>query len=278
MLCPTLFDTVTRCTLTIHSTAVIDPRAEIDATATIGPYVIIDGPVHIGPGCQIGPSVVILGRTFIGADCRIHSHAVIGDLPQDRAFLGEESTCHIGEGCTIREGVTIHRGTEPGSKTTVGARCHLMTNSHIAHNCEIGEEVTIVSGALLAGHVRVGPRAVVSGNAAIHQYVRIGELAMVSGLAKVVQDIPPFFMTDREGAVVGENRVGLMRAGLSLLERREIKTAFRVIYRSGNDHLTATEYLSGYLSSDAGRRLYDFVTARSKRGLSRDSRALRRAA
>jgi UDP-N-acetylglucosamine acyltransferase len=264
--------------LTIHSTAVIDPRAEIDPTASIGPHVVIDGPVRVSAACRIGPSAVILGHTVIGAGCQIHSHAVIGDLPQDLAYRGEETSCQIGEGCTIREGVTIHRGTKPGSKTVIGARCLLMTNSHIAHNCELGEEVTIVSGALLAGHVCVGPRAMISGNAAIHQFVRIGELAMVSGLAKVVQDVPPFFMTDREGAVVGENRIGLMRAGLTLVERREIKAAFRVIYRSGYDHRTAMDYLSGYLSSEAGRRLYDFVVASSKRGLSKDAQRLKRAA
>ena len=244
----------------------------------IGPHAVIDGPVRVGSGCRIGPSVVILGHTEIGAGCRIHSHAVVGDLPQDHAYQDAESSCQIGAGCTIREGVTIHRGTDPGSKTTVGARCFLMSNSHIAHNCELGEDVTIVSGALLAGHVRVGPRAVISGNAAIHQFVRIGELAMVSGLAKVVQDVPPFFMTDRDGAVVGENRVGMMRAGLTILERREIKTAFRIIYRSGNDHRAAIDYLSGYLSSDAGRRLLEFVAAHSKRGLSKDAHRLRRAA
>jgi UDP-N-acetylglucosamine acyltransferase len=264
--------------LTIHSTAVIDPQAEIDPTAIIGPHAVIDGPVRVSSGCRIGPSVVILGQTVIGAGCQIHSHAVIGDMPQDQAYRGGESSCHIGEGCTIREGVTIHRGTNPGSRTAVGARCHLMTNSHIAHNCELGDDVTIVSGALLAGYVRVGPRAVISGNAAIHQFVRIGELAMVSGLAKVVQDVPPFFMTDREGAVVGENRIGLMRAGLSMPERREIKAAFRIIYRSGNDHRTTMDYLSGYLSSDAGRRLYDFLAADSKRGLSKDAQRLRRVA
>jgi UDP-N-acetylglucosamine acyltransferase len=153
-----------------------------------------------------------------------------------------------------------------------------MTNSHIGHNCEIGGGVTIISGALLAGYVRVGPRATISGNAAIHQFVRVGELSMVSGMAKIVQDVPPFFMTDREGAVVGENRVGLMRAGLTSDERQEIKAAFRVIYRSGLSHQAAVEYLSTYISSAAGHRLLAFLCEKSKRGLSRDSQRLRRAA
>jgi len=264
--------------MTIHSTAIVDPQAKIDATATIGPHVVIDGPVRIGPGCRVAASAVIMGHTVVGADCQIHSHAVIGDVPQDHAFEGAESYCRLGAGCTVREGATIHRGTAPGSQTTVGRRCFLMTNSHVGHNCEIGDDVTIVSGAVLGGYVQVGPRAVISGNAAIHQFVRIGELAMVSGLAKVVQDVPPFFMTDREGAVVGENRIGLIRALFSALERTEIKAAFRVIYRSGKGHHEAIEYLSDYVTSDAGRRLLDFIAVRSKRGVTRDSLRLRRVA
>jgi UDP-N-acetylglucosamine acyltransferase len=153
-----------------------------------------------------------------------------------------------------------------------------MTNSHVAHNCQIGDDVTIISGALLAGYVQVGHRAVISGNAAIHQFVRIGELAMVGGLSKIVQDVPPYFMTDQAGNVVGENRVGLMRAGLSAHERDEIKAAFRIIYRSGIGHKEVVAHLSDYVTSDAGRKLLEFVASNSKRGISRDTIRLRRAA
>lgn len=264
--------------MSIHPTAIIDPLATIDSTTSIGPFAVISGPVQIGPACRIAASAVILGDTEIRAGCEIHSHAVIGDLPQDRAYNGGPSWCRVGENCIIREGVTIHRGSAADTGTVIGDDCMLMTNSHVGHNCHIGPGVTIVSGALLAGYVHVGPRATISGNAAIHQFVRIGELAMVSGLAKVVQDVPPFFMTDREGAVVAENRVGLMRAGLSALERQEIKAAFRAIYRCGMSHQAALDYLAGYLTSDAGHRLLAFLSEKSKRGLSRDSNRLRRAA
>jgi UDP-N-acetylglucosamine acyltransferase len=264
--------------MTIHTTAIIDRLARVDPTAKIGPYVVIDGPVTIGADCEIGASAVILGQTQIGARCRVHSHAVIGDLPQDRAFSGAETSCRIGEECIIREGVTIHRGTAPGTQTVIGDRCMLMSNAHVAHNCQIADDVTIISGALLAGYVQVGNRAVISGNAAIHQFVRIGELAMVGGLSKIVQDVPPYFMTDQEGNVVGENRIGLMRAGLSVLERKEIKAAFRIIYRMGIGHSEIVAHLSDYMTSDAGKRLLEFVTSTSKRGLSRDTIRLRRSA
>jgi UDP-N-acetylglucosamine acyltransferase len=264
--------------MAIHPTAIIDPQANVDPTAQIGPYVVIDGPVRIRARCNIAAAAVILGNTEIGVDCRVHSHAVIGDVPQDHAYEGELSYCRVGEGCIVREGATIHRGTAPGSETIVGSHCLLMTNSHVGHNCQIGDDVTIVSGAVLGGYVQVGARAVISGNAAVHQFVRIGELAMVSGLAKIVQDVPPFFMTDRDGAVVGENRVGLIRARMSAVERTEIKAAFRIIYRSGMAHHEAIDYLTGYLQSEAGQRLLQFIAFRSKRGMTRDSLRLRRAA
>jgi UDP-N-acetylglucosamine acyltransferase len=274
----TLASALYRKLMSVHPTAIIDPLATIDSTTTIGPYAVISGPVRIGPMCRIAASVIILGDTEIGAGCAIHSHAVIGDLPQDRAFHGGPSFCRIGNNCTIREGATVHRGSLPETGTVIGDGCLLMTNSHVGHNCEMGSEVTLVSGALLAGHVRIGAKATISGNAAIHQFVRVGELAMVGGLAKVVQDIPPFFMTDREGAIVGENRVGLTRAGFTSDERREIKAAFRAIYRSGLSHQAAVDYLSAYVKSDAGLRLLTFLSEKSKRGLSRDSYRQRHAA
>jgi UDP-N-acetylglucosamine acyltransferase len=264
--------------MTIHATAIVDRHARIDPTAKLGPYVVIDGPVTIGPECEIAASAVILGRTEIGARCRVHSHAVIGDFPQDRAFGGGDTSTRIGNDCVIREGVTVHRGTAAGTETVVGDRCMLMTNSHVAHNCRIDDDVTIISGALLAGYVQVGRRAVISGNAAIHQFVRIGELAMVGGLSKIVQDVPPYFMTDHEGNIVGENRIGLMRAGLSVLERKEVKAAYRIIYRLGLGHHEIVAHLSEQMTSDAGRKVLEFVSSNSKRGISRDTIRLRRAA
>jgi len=257
--------------MSIHPTAVVDARAIIDPSASLGPHVVIDGPVRIGPNCHIAASAVILGHTEIGAGCRIHAHAVMGDVPQDHAYDGDDSYCRIGDDCVIREGVTIHRGTSPGSATIVGNRCFLMTNVHVGHNCVLGDDVTLISGALLGGYVEVGAKAVISGNAGVHQFVRIGELAMVSGLAKVVKDVPPFCMTDRDGAVVGVNRIGLIRAGLSSAERADIKAAYRILYRSGTRGEAAIQSLAESVQTEAGRRLLEFMDRGSSRGVTRGS-------
>ncbi|WP_437201897.1 acyl-ACP--UDP-N-acetylglucosamine O-acyltransferase [Planctomicrobium sp. SH664] len=255
----------------IHPTAVIDSRAVVDPTAIIGPFVVIEGAVTIGANCRLAAGVTIYGPTTIGAGTQIHSHAVIGDFPQDRAFEGQDSSVRIGENCIIRECATIHRGTQPGSETIVGNHCFIMTCAHVGHNCVLADGVTMISGSLLGGHVHIGTRSVISGNAAVHQFVRIGELAMISGLAKVVQDIPPFFMTDRDGALVGVNRVGLLRSGLNSRDRDEIKRAYKIFYRSGYNRTEALRELKESITSEAGQRLIAFLSADSKRGIAGDA-------
>jgi len=146
----------------------VDRRAEVDPTAEIMPYAIIDGPVKIGPRTRVFPHAYLTGWTEIGADCQIHPGAVVGGDPQDLAFKGAESYCRIGDGTIIREGASVHRGTDPGSATVVGKRCFLMANSHVAHNCRLGDEVKLINGVLLAGYVQVGNGAFLAGNAGVH--------------------------------------------------------------------------------------------------------------
>jgi UDP-N-acetylglucosamine acyltransferase len=251
----------------IHPNAVVDAAAEIDPSVDVGPFTVIQGPVCIRGGTRILSHAYITGSTEIGADCLIHSFTTIGDLPQDREFSGEKSYCRIGDRVVVREGVSIHRGTAPESTTIVGSGCLLMANSHVAHNCALGEDVVLANGAILAGHVQVGDRAFVSGNAAIHQFVRIGELAMLGGLAKVVMDIPPFFSVGREGTCVGTNVVGLRRAGFSAEERQEVHNSFRLLYRSGKGFRTAVGNLAESVVTTAGRRLVAFLLAPTQRGI-----------
>lgn len=260
----------------IHPTSIIDSKADIDSKAIIGPYVVIEGPVKIGADTTVGPFCHLMGHTTIGAKCDIHAHVCIGDVPQDRAYDGTISYVEIGDECILREGVTVHCATGENEVTRIGNHCFLMSNVHVGHNCVLDDEVTMISGSLLGGHVHVGRKAIISGNAGVHQFVRIGELAMVSGLGKIVQDIPPFFMTDRDGDIVGLNFVGLRRAGYNSEERLELKEAYRTIYRQGNLHEKAIGIMDESVKTDAGRRLLDFMKAPSKRGIT--SRSKRRRA
>lgn len=262
----------------IHPTAIVDSSAKIDPTATIGPHVVIDGPVEIGARTTVQASAVILGRARIGADCRIHSHSVVGDVPQDRAYQNDDSLCLIGDRCTIREGVTIHRGTGDGTATVIGNDCFLMTNSHVGHNCTLADHVTMVSGSLLGGHVQVGEKAVISGNTAVHQFVRVGMLTMLAGVTAVTQDIPPFAMTDHLGRVAGINVVGLRRSGYGSAERAEIKHAFRLLYRQTLPLPRLVELLSDGNDTDVLNPLIEFLMNSNGRGLCKGTTRVRSAA
>jgi UDP-N-acetylglucosamine acyltransferase len=253
----------------IHPSAIVSPEAQIHATARIGPHVVIEGPVTIGAGAQLDPFSVVMGRTELGADVRLHSHAVVGDTPQDRRYAGEASRCVIGAGTVIREGATVHRATGDGNATIVGAGCYLMTNSHVGHNCVLGERVSLISGALLGGHVTVGPGAIISGNTGVHQFVRIGELAMVACVAPITQDVPPFMMTDHLGRVVGINVVGLRRASFTADERAQIKNAYRLLYRTALTRSQVVDELDRDEPSPALTVLLDFLRVETPRGLVR---------
>ncbi len=251
----------------IHPTAIVDKKAEIDPTADIGPYVIIDGPVRVHAGTKVMAHAYLTGWTEIGRDCRIHPGAVVGHEPQDLAFTGLESYCRIGDETIIREMATIHRGTDPGSATEIGKRCFLMAASHVAHNCIVGDDVKLANCGLLAGHVHVGNGAFISGNTVVHQFVRVGELVMISGGAAVGMDLPPFMMAAGRNQCVNINLIGLRRAGFLQDQIKEVRQAFRLLFRSGLPLNKALDRLAESVSTDAGRRIVEFIREPSKRGI-----------
>ena len=253
----------------IHPTAVVDKTAEIDASAEVGPYVVIEGPVRVAANVMIYPHAYLCGHTRVGENCRIHMGAVVGHVPQDRAFSGRRSYCEIGPNTTVREYATIHRGTDPESTTTVGADCLLGATSHVAHNCTVGDRVILMNGVLLGGHVGVGPGAFLSGNVGVHQFARVGELVMVSGGAALACDVPPFLVAYGRNRVSGINRVGLVRAGMTPQEIDEIRQAFRLLYRSGKLMPQSIAQLAETLATPAGRRMVEFLRADRKRPLVR---------
>jgi UDP-N-acetylglucosamine acyltransferase len=253
---------------TIHSTAVIDPAAELGKDVRVGPYSVIEGDVTIGDRCLIGPRVSLLAHTTLGSGCRIHANAVLGDIPQDTGFDGATTYLRVGNDTIIREGASIHRGTSEGTATVVGDRCMLMSNSHLAHNVELGNDVNVVSGALLGGYVVVGDRAFISGNCVIHQFVRIGRIAMISGGCGVTKDVPPFTSLQPVclNTIGGLNVVGMRRAGLSAPERQLVKDAFRILFLSGLTISQAVARVRESLEGDLIVEICDFIEA-SRRGV-----------
>jgi len=219
--------------VTIHPTAIIEEGAELDYGVSVGPFSILKQHVKIGANTKINERVTVDGWTTVGEDCELFSGAVVGSVTQDKKFKGGKSYLRIGNNNNIREYVTINPGTEEGTATIIGNNNLLMAYSHVAHDCVLHNNVTLANVATLAGHVIVEDRAIIGGLSAVHQFVRIGTLAIVGGCSKVVQDIPSYMMTDGHPVrAFGINSVGIDRAGISKEEKRELKRAFKIIFKS----------------------------------------------
>jgi UDP-N-acetylglucosamine acyltransferase len=245
----------------IHETAVVDPEARLGEGVRIGPYAVIGGDVEIGGGTSIGPHVVIHPHVRLGSENSVHAHAVLGDLPQDVAFTGAETRLEIGDRNRIRENVTVHRASQPDRLTRIGSDCFLMAGSHVAHDCRVGDRVTLTNNVLLAGVVTVGDGANLGGAAVIHQFCRIGELAMVGGFGGVGQDVLPFAMVHGIPACHYRiNTIGLRRAGIRGERYGALESAFRAL-RAGDRELgTAPD-------TPEVRHLRAWLAAPSKRGI-----------
>lgn len=234
----------------IHETAVIHPGARIGKEVEVGPYAVIGENVIIGDGTKIGAHTVIDGWTSIGKNCIIYPGASIGSDPQDLKFRGEKSYVFIGDNTLIREFATVNRATGEGEETRIGSHCMLQAYTHVAHNCIVGNHVVMSNAATLAGHVVVEDRAIIGGLSGVHQFVKIGRNAMVGGASKVVQDVVPFTIVDGHPAKVsGLNNVGLARAGISETARKNLKRAYKILYRSGLNMTQAIAVMEQELES-----------------------------
>ena len=170
----------------IHPSAVVEPGARLGSGVRIGPYSIVGRDVELGDGVELVSHAVVAGRTTIGARTRIFPFASIGHQPQDLKFKGEPSTLAIGADCIIREGVTMNPGTEGGGLVTiVGDRCAFLANSHVGHDCTVGNDVIFATSATLGGHCEIGDFVFIGGLSAVHQFTRIGPQAMVGGVCGV---------------------------------------------------------------------------------------------
>jgi len=219
----------------IHPTAIVDPKAEIGENVDIGPYSVIEKGVSLGEGTKIGPHVVVREGTQIGKRCQIYQFSSIGEAPQAIAYRGEPTLLQVGDHNIIREYVTLHRGSvKGGGKTVLGNENFIMAYSHIAHDCQIGNQVVMANGATLAGHILIEDYAIIGGLSAIHQFCRVGTHAFISGLTGVSLDIPPYMLSSGNRAkLFGLNSVGLKRANFSEETLKALKMVYRTIFRSG---------------------------------------------
>jgi len=253
----------------VHPTAVIDPRARLAQGVAVGAYSVVGAEVGLGPDVELGHHVVLEGRVVVGARTRIGHGSIVGAPPQDLKFKpGTPSGVRIGEDTVIREYVTIHRATAVDGWTEIGNSCLLMSMSHIAHDCKLGNDVIIVNYAGLTGHVQVDDRATVSGLSGIHPFTRVGTYAYIGGCSKVVQDVPPFVIVDGAPATARSvNVIGLRRGGVGAEDRREIQAAFRIVYRSGLSPATAVRRIRAEVRMSAFiTRLVEFLET-SKLGI-----------
>jgi UDP-N-acetylglucosamine acyltransferase len=255
----------------IHATAVISPEAELAADVEVGAYTLIGSGVRIGRGTVVGPHVVLKGPTVLGEGNRIFQFASIGDDPQDKKYGGEDTRLVIGNGNTIREYCSINRGTAQDTGVTrVGNDNWLMAYVHIAHDCQIGNDVIMSNNATLAGHVQVEDHAILSGFAAVHQFCRIGAHSFIGGQAGIARDVLPFMLVAGQPPEPrGINQEGLRRRGFTAEQIRNLKEAYRILYRAGLRLAEAREQLAELATGQPEVRvIVDFID-RSERSILR---------
>jgi UDP-N-acetylglucosamine acyltransferase len=238
--------------LRIHPTSIVHDTAEIEKDVTIGPFCVVGENVTISSGSVLHPNVHILQNTRIGRNCQVFSGAVIGGPPQDHKFRNEPTYVVIGDDCILREYVTIHRATGEGKETRIGCQNMIMAYAHIGHNCEIGDRVTIASYVGISGHVTVEDGVNFGGNSGVHQFCRIGTLAMVGGMSGINKDLPPYMMASGLPAqVIDVNVRGLRRVGVATKVRQQIRTAYKLLYRSNLNQSQALEAIEEELEPSA---------------------------
>jgi UDP-N-acetylglucosamine acyltransferase len=253
----------------IHNTALVSEDARIGEGVKIGPYSIIGPDVSIGADSEIGPHSVIEGRVSMGKYVRISQFASIGAPPQDLKYAGEDTQVEIADRTVIREFVTIHRGTMDGKGVTrIGGNCLLMAYTHIAHDCQVGNNVIMANAATLGGHVFVGENVVIGGLSAIHQFCHIGDFAFLGGMSGINKDIPPYVKYwGSRGKIRGLNLVGMRRLGLSRETIEGLRSAYKTIFHGQETLTEAVRRLSeqeGLLPEV--RRFVEFIKE-SKRGV-----------
>jgi len=219
----------------IHPTAAVAPDAELGDGVEVGAYTVIGSGVVIGANSRIGPHAVIEGPTRIGADNHVFQFASVGSAPQDKKYKGEPTRLEIGDRNVIREFVTLNRGTtKDQGVTTIGSDNLFMSYSHVAHDCHVGSHCVLANNATLGGHVYLGDWVIMAGFSGVHQFCKVGAHAFIANNAAVTRDVPPYVMAvGQPAAAHSVNAEGLKRRGFTPEQIRNLRNAFRVLYRSG---------------------------------------------
>lgn len=252
----------------IHPTAIVSSKAKIGENNKIGPFVIIEDDVEIGNDCEIGPHAVIYNGARIGNKVRIKQSASIAHVPQDLKFGNEESVFVIGDNTVIHEFVTLHRGTKETRMSRIGKNCLLMAYAHVAHDCEIGDNVILANGVQIAGHVLIEDYAIIGGMTPVHQFCKVGCHAMVGGGLRAVQDVPPYILCgDLPLRFAGLNVIGLRRRGFAKEDIEALKKAYNYIYdKSLNVSQALKKIEEELIDNKHVQHVVEFIRS-SKRGI-----------
>ena len=255
----------------IDPRAVIAAGAQVATDAEVGPYAVIGADVVIGPRTWVGPHALIVGHTTIGEDNRIFQFGSIGEAPQDKKYRGEPTRLVIGDRNVIREYCTISRGTTLDQGVTrIGSDNLFMAYTHVAHDCVIGDNIIMVNLAMIAGHVQIGDWAILSGYCAVHQHCKIGAHAFLANNCGVTRDVPPYVMAVGNPAVPHSINVeGLKRRGFSADQIRNLRNAYRILYRSDMPLAAAVEQLSALVATQPELKLLLEFIGTSERSLIR---------
>lgn len=254
----------------IHPSAIIDKDAIIGDNVEIGPFCIVEANVKIGNRTKLRANAQIRNYTELGDDCFVDSFAVIGGPPQDLGYKNEPTRLVVGDRCTLREFVTMSRGTANGKGiTTVGNDCYLMANSHVGHDCVVGNNVIMANSVALAGHVTIGERVILGGLSAVHQHCRVGRHAFVGGLAAVVSDVIPYgSVVGVHAHLAGLNIVGLKRRGFSRVQIHEMRAAYRMLFaEEGTMQERIEDVIERFKDVSEVMEIIDFVKFETSRPL-----------
>jgi len=252
----------------IHASAIVSPKAQLGEDVSVGPFAIIEDGVVIGARTRVASHVLVASGTKVGEECVLHHGAVIGTIPQDLKFEGEETTLEVGDRTVIREFATLNRGTKHRWKTVVGSDCLLMAYAHVAHDCFLGDHVIMANSVGLGGHVTIEEYAILGGFAKVHQFARIGRHSFVGAGFRVSKDVVPYVKVAGDPLKpVGLNTIGLKRRGFSDEVLAVLGQAYRMLFRSGMNTSQALERMREELEPTEEVKVLICFIEESERGI-----------